>query len=151
MNQRYKSNAIVTDGQKEPAFEKDAELHYQPTSWPGARLPHVWVHSDKGDKASTLDLTGNGKFTVLTGIGGQGWLDAARTVGKELGIDITGHLIGPRQPWQDFSGDWARAREVRDSGMLLVRPDQHVGWRKDAISSDPAADLRRALTAILDR
>jgi 2,4-dichlorophenol 6-monooxygenase len=151
MNQRYKSNAIVTDGQKEPVFEKDAELHHQPTSWPGARLPHVWVHSDQGDKVSTLDLTGHGKFTVLTGIGGQGWLEAARTVGKDLGIDIAAHLIGPRQPWQDFSGDWARAREIRDSGVLLVRPDQHVGWRKDAISSDPTADLRRALTSILDR
>ena len=105
----------------------------------------------RGDKVSTLDLTGHGKFTVLTGIGGQGWLDAAKAVGKELGIDIAGHLIGPRQPWQDFSGDWARAREVRDSGVLLVRPDQHVGWRKDAISSDPTADLRHALTSILDR
>jgi 2,4-dichlorophenol 6-monooxygenase len=114
-------------------------------------VPHVWVHSDRGDKASTLDLTGHGRFTVLTGIGGQGWLDAAKAVGKELGIDITGHLIGPRQPWQDFSGDWARAREIRDSGVLLVRPDQHVAWRKDTISSDPTADLRQALTSILDR
>jgi 2,4-dichlorophenol 6-monooxygenase len=43
MNQRYKSDAIVTDGQMEPAFELDAELHYQPTTWPGARIPHVWV------------------------------------------------------------------------------------------------------------
>ena len=45
MNQRYRSNAIVTDGQPEPAFTKDPELHYQPTTWPGARLPHAWVFS----------------------------------------------------------------------------------------------------------
>ena len=43
MNQRYRSNAIVTDGIPEPEFTKDAELHYQPTTWPGARLPHVWL------------------------------------------------------------------------------------------------------------
>src|SRR6185312_12284296 len=36
MNQRYKSNAIVTDGETEPPFERDAELHYQSTTWPGA-------------------------------------------------------------------------------------------------------------------
>ena len=151
MNQRYRSDAVVTDGQPEPAFEKDAELHHQPTTWPGARLPHVWVHTDRGDKASTLDLTGHGAFTVLTGIGGQPWLDAARAVGAELGIDIRGHLIGPRQHWQDFSGDWARAREVRDSGVVLVRPDHHVCWRRETVASDPAAELRRVLKTILDR
>jgi branched-chain amino acid transport system substrate-binding protein len=34
MNQRYRSNAIVTDGEPEPSFEKDRELHYQPTISP---------------------------------------------------------------------------------------------------------------------
>lgn len=151
MNQRYVSDAIVADGTPEPAFTKDAELHYQPTSWPGARLPHVCVFTDAGDRVSTLDLVGKGRFTVLTGIGGQGWIDAARTVGRELGIDIAAHTIGPRQHWQDFTGDWARAREIRDGGVLLVRPDQHVAWRSQASSADPAGDLRRVLRSILDR
>jgi len=35
MNQRYTSGAIVTDGQPEPGFALDADLHYQPTTWPG--------------------------------------------------------------------------------------------------------------------
>jgi 2,4-dichlorophenol 6-monooxygenase len=65
MNQRYCSDAIVTDGQTEPPFEKDAELHYQPTTWPGARLPHVWVFDNDGGKVSTLDLAGHGRFSVL--------------------------------------------------------------------------------------
>lgn len=151
MNQRYRSDAIVTDGQPEPAFEKDAELHYQPTTWAGARLPHAWVFAEDGSKASTLDLTGKGRFTILTGIGGQGWVDAAQVVGKELGIDIAYHMIGPRQQWQDFTGDWARIREVRDSGALLVRPDQHVAWRTDAKGADPAGELRRVLKSILAR
>jgi 2,4-dichlorophenol 6-monooxygenase len=73
MNQRYRSGAVVTDGQAEPAFELDAELHYQPTTWPGARLPHVWVFDEAGAQHSTLDLTGRGRFTLLTGIGGEGW------------------------------------------------------------------------------
>jgi 2,4-dichlorophenol 6-monooxygenase len=151
MNQRYKSGAIVTDGQPEPAFEKDAELHYQPTTWPGARLPHVWLFGPEGEKVSSLDLTGHGVFTVLTGIGGDGWVAAAKSLSKEFGLPITVHKIGPRQTWQDFSGDWARAREIRDSGALLVRPDHHVAWRAEAAVADPEGELRRVLKTILDR
>jgi 2,4-dichlorophenol 6-monooxygenase len=58
MNQRYKSPAVVTDGQMEPAYELDAELHYQPTTWPGARLPHAWLFDRRWRK--TLD-TGSGR------------------------------------------------------------------------------------------
>jgi 2,4-dichlorophenol 6-monooxygenase len=151
MNQRYHSNAAVTDGQAEPAIEKDAELHYQPTTWPGARLPHAWVFAEDGSKVSTLDLTGKGRFTILTGIGGQGWIDAAKTVGTELGIEIACRTIGPRQEWQDYTGDWAQAREVRDSGVVLVRPDHHVAWRAETRVADPASELRRVLKSILDR
>ncbi len=151
MNQRYRSDAVVTDGQPEPAFASDAELHYQPTTWPGARIPHVWVFAPDGRKVSTLDLTGKGRFAILTGIGGQGWVEAAEVVGKELGIDIASHTIGPRQQWQDFTGDWARASEVRDSGVVLVRPDHHVAWRAEAKVADPAAELRRVLKSILAR
>lgn len=151
MNQRYRSDAIVTDGQPEPAYAKDAELHYQPTTWPGARLPHVWVFAADGSKVSTLDITGKGRFTILTGIGGQGWIDAARIVGDEFGIDIACRTIGPRQQWQDYTGDWSRASEVRDSGVVLVRPDHHVAWRAEAKVADPAAELRRVLKSILAR
>ena len=81
MNQRYRSDAVVADGTPEPAFERDSELHYAPTTWPGARLPHVWVFDRHGGRLSTLDLTGHGKFTVLTGIGGEAWVEAAKKLG----------------------------------------------------------------------
>jgi 2,4-dichlorophenol 6-monooxygenase len=151
MNQRYRSGAVVTDGQAEPAFELDAELHYQPTTWPGARLPHVWVFDETGAQHSTLDLCGHGRFTLLTGIGGAGWGEAAAKVGPEFGLDIAVRVIGPRQRYLDHTGDWARAREVRDSGCVLVRPDHHVAWRADEIALDPAAELRRVLSAVLAR
>ena len=149
MNQRYVSDAVVTGGQPAPAFEKDAELHYQPTTWPGARLPHAWLFAQDGSRLSTLDLCGKGRFTVLTGIGGNGWVEAAAQLAAELGLDIAAHVIGPRQAWQDLHGDWARQREVSDSGIVLVRPDHHVCWRREAAAADPLAELRRALTSIL--
>ena len=152
MNQRYTSAAIVTDGQIEPAFQLDADLHYQPTTWPGARLPHAWVYArETGAEVSTLDLCGHGKFTVLTGLGGEAWAAAAASVGAELGIEIVAHVIGPRRPYVDHSGDWARVSEVTDSGCILVRPDHHVAWRAEALAASPAGELRRVLRAILAR
>jgi 2,4-dichlorophenol 6-monooxygenase len=152
MNQRYRSDAIVTDGQIEPAFELDADLHYQPTTWPGARLPHVWVYArENGAEVSTLDLCGHGKFTLLTGLGGEAWVDAAQAVGAELGIEIVTHVIGPRRPYVDHSGDWARISEIADSGCLLVRPDHHVAWRAETLAADPKADLDRVLRKVLSR
>ncbi|WP_395173890.1 FAD-dependent oxidoreductase [Roseibium alexandrii] len=150
MNQRYKSDAIVTDGQPEPASDRDQELHYHATTWPGARIPHCWVFDhDTGNKYSTLDLCGGGKFTVLTAIGGEAWEDAAKTVGAELGLDIAVHVIGPRRKYVDHTGDWARANEITDRGCVLVRPDQHVAWRSEGMAADPAGELRRVLKSIL--
>ncbi|MGB3247043.1 MAG: FAD-dependent monooxygenase [Sulfitobacter sp.] len=149
MNQRYVSDAVVTDEQLEPPFSMDEELHYHPTTWPGARLPHVWVFTPEGKKVSSLDLAGHGAFTLLTGIGGEAWKDAADIVGAELGLAITFHLIGPRRAVQDHTGDWARISEIRDSGCILVRPDHHVAWRAEEMIDDPAGALRRVLGAIL--
>ena len=150
MNQRYRSGAVVADGQPEPAFARDPELHYQPTTWPGARIPHVWLYRG-AEQVSTLDVTGKGRFTLLTGIGGEAWLDAAAVVGAELGIDLAGLKIGPSCPLEDHLGAWAQARETRDSGCVLVRPDHHVCWRRDTVAADAAGELRRVLAAILDR
>ena len=151
MNHRYASSAVATDGKPEPAFTRDRELHFEQTTWPGARLPHAWVFDNGNGKASTLDLCGHGRFTVLTGIGGERWVEAAGRISAELGLPIATHVIGPRQAWQDHYGDWARAREVGDAGVILVRPDHHVAWRSDGMVADPDAELRRVLTTILDR
>lgn len=149
MNQRYRSSAIQTDGQPEPAFALNPELHAQFTTWPGSRLPHVWVFDRAGKKHSTLDLCGHGKFTLLTGIGGEAWADTAATVGQALGLEIRVQLIGTGRDWQDLGGDWARASEVADAGAVLVRPDHHVAWRRADMVANPAAELETALRAIL--
>lgn len=152
MNQRYRSSAVVTDGQIEPAFTLDADLHYQPTTWPGARLPHVWLYRhDTGAQVSTLDLCGHGRFTLLTGLGGEPWVAALAEVAQDLGIEVAAHVIGPRQTHVDHSGDWARASEIADTGCLLVRPDHHVCWRSESLSSRPREELMRVLCAVLAR
>jgi 2,4-dichlorophenol 6-monooxygenase len=148
LGHRYSSGAIISDGTVEPAYSRDPELYYHPTTWPGARLPHVWLGRD-GRRVSTHDLAGHGRFTLFTGISGQAWADAATTVAAELGLELTGYVIGPGRPYLDLYNDWARIREVAEDGCVLVRPDAHVAWRSAGRLADPAAELSRVLRTIL--
>jgi 2,4-dichlorophenol 6-monooxygenase len=151
MNQRYASNAVVADGVKAPGDGIDMELHYVPTTSPGARLPHVWLFDGHGRQYSTLDICGKGVFTLVTGIGGEVWVEAAKAEAKKRGITISTRVIGPRRDFEDHTGDWARAREIGDSGCLLVRPDQHVAFRSPSASKSAGKDLAAALNKILGK
>ncbi len=148
MNQRYRSDAIVPDGTPEPEFIRDRELYYQATTWPGAKIPHVWLEHG-GEKLSTLDLVGRGRFTLLTGIAGDGWIEAAARLSADLGVEIRAFQIGPGCEVADPFGDWAQVREVEDSGCILVRPDGHVCFRARDISARPLADLSEVLEQIV--
>ncbi len=149
LNQRYRSAAVVPDDTPEPPLERDAELYFHPTTWPGARLPHVWLQKD-GRAISTLDVAGSGRFVVLTGIGGDGWIQAAKSASAQFGIAIDGFVIGPGRELTDLYGEWAEAREIGESGCLLVRPDAHVGWRA-ADAGDEQNRLSAAVARILGR
>jgi 2,4-dichlorophenol 6-monooxygenase len=135
MNQRYASSAVVSDGTPAPAYQRDHELYYQATTWPGAHLPHVWVEQH-GQRKSTLDLTGKGRFVLLTGIGGDCWKTAADAVTSKLGVPVDVVTIGPAgSDAQDVYADWYRASEVEEDGCVLVRPDMYIGWRaKEAMA-----------------
>jgi 2,4-dichlorophenol 6-monooxygenase len=151
LGQRYRSAAVVPDGTPEPASERDPELYYQATTWPGARLPHCWVGVD-GARVSTLDLAGHGRFVLLTGINGAAaWTQAAAAATAQTGVDIDVHVIGPGQEVIDLYDDWARLREVDESGCVLVRPDAHVAWRSVDDAGDPSAALAAALGQVLGR
>ncbi|MER7557737.1 FAD-dependent monooxygenase [Nocardioides sp. NPDC126508] len=150
LDQRYASGAVLDDGTPWPAPDRDPELYHHPTTHPGARLPHAWVEKDRV-RLSTLDLTGHGEFTLLTGVGGEAWADAAGKVAADLGLRISVKPIGAGCEYADPTGDWAARREVGDTGAILVRPDQHIAWRAHDLTDDPAADLGRALRTVLDR
>jgi 2,4-dichlorophenol 6-monooxygenase len=152
-NQRYASAAVAPDGTPMPEYQRDPELYAQPSTWPGAKLPHTWV-TRGGRRVSTLDLAGHGRFALVTGIGGQPWLDAAAELGADLGLAITPVLIGPGQPYEDPYGTWAALREIDDGGVLLVRPDLYVAARHLAAPASPeqARDwLAATLSSVLAR
>jgi len=144
MGQRYESSAVYTADEKTPykapeAVAKDHVLNYVPSTYPGCRLPHVWLNKAVPvEPVSTIDLAGKGAFTVLTGIGGEAWKEAASEVGRKLGITINAYSIGFRQDYEDVYFDWARIREVDETGCILVRPDRFVAWRCPEVLGDAA-------------
>ncbi|MEW2118838.1 FAD-dependent monooxygenase [Streptomyces sp. NPDC005474] len=144
LNQRYESAAIVPDGTPDPGFARDPELHHQPSTRPGARIPHAWLTS--GTRTlSTLDTVGRGRFTLLTGIGGDAWVRAA----KAQPLDIATVVVGPGQEYEDPYGDWAGLSEISDAGVLLVRPDGFVAFRHAEAAEDAEQLLTDALRQIL--
>ena len=148
LGQRYRSAAIVSDGTPEPEYERDPELYYHSTTWPGARLPHCWLVRD-GRKVSTHDLTGKGRFTLLTGIGGENWKEAAEEVARRTGLDIQCFVIGPGYEILDLYDDWVHLSGVEESGCVLVRPDAHVAWRRPSVADDCVTELERIMNQIL--
>ncbi|MCH1867283.1 FAD-dependent monooxygenase [Nocardioides sp. CFH 31398] len=150
LGQRYASSAVVADGTEEPPYTRDPELYYHPTTWPGARLPHCWLGRD-GVRVSTHDVAGHGRFTLLTGITGRAWSDAAARVAERLGVDVRAVVVGPGADVTDLYEDWSRLREVDEDGCVLVRPDNHVAWRSRELTDDPAATLEDVLRQLLDR
>ncbi|WP_299774044.1 FAD-dependent monooxygenase [uncultured Tateyamaria sp.] len=133
LNQRYDSSAVVSDGSEDVGFSEDRDLVHQPNTRPGSHLRHVWLEKDQR-LVSSFDLCGKGQFTILTGIGGEAWVDAAAAVKGATGVEITVHVIGAGQEYKDAYGDFARTSETEETGALLVRPDMFIGWRAGDVS-----------------
>lgn len=148
LGQYYRSAAIASDGTERPTPERDAELYYEPSTHPGARLPHAWV-GDSKRKFSTHDLASYGQFTLFTGVTGERWDAATREVSERFGITVKTVVVGPGQEVTDLYFDWERLRGVAEDGAVLVRPDKHVGWRVQNLPADPEAALSGAISTIL--
>lgn len=143
LNQRYESSAVIPDmGQQEEVWKQDPVLYLQATTRPGAKIPHAWLVNKEGHRISTLDVVGKGNFTLVTGLAGRAWVDAAKELNQPfLKVVVTGER-GTADPYCD----WQRIREIHEAGALLVRPDGVVAWR----SVDAVWDLEQAFKALKD-
>ena len=143
----YEGAAVIGDGTEAPPRAPMGDV-YVPCTRPGHRLPHVWVSRD-GERVSTHDLCGRGRFVLITGDAGAGaWKTAVAQVVEALGLTVDVLVI---DRGNDTEGRWATLRQTSDAGAVLVRPDVHVGWRCASLPADPAAALQAALVAILAR
>jgi 2,4-dichlorophenol 6-monooxygenase len=121
-------------------------VYYQPTTRPGARVPHARLERD-GVPVSSLDLVDDLGFALLTGPGGEAWSRPAAEASAHTGVPVRVHFIGGREGVTDPYGEWASRREVEATGCVLVRPDRHVAWRSMRYAQDSA----QRLPAMLDQ
>ena len=119
---------------------------YQPSTRPGAPLPHAWVDDEDGNRRPVKDLVAPGRFLLIAGEDGHAWCEAARQFAAEADIPLDalriGHLDGDLY---DPRCTWLRHRQIASDGAILVRPDRFIAWRSPAGSGRaPGCARRRA-------
>ena len=115
---RYVDSPIIADvpGGPEHLFRQ-----YEPSTWPGARLPHVWLD----DGTALHDRIPDG-YTLLR-LGRR----KADTSGLERAIR------SHEAPLTVLDIPDMMVREICGYDLILVRPDLHVVWRSQAPPDDP--------------
>jgi 2-polyprenyl-6-methoxyphenol hydroxylase-like FAD-dependent oxidoreductase len=118
---RYVDSPIVW---QEPGDAPDPDNpQYVPTSWPGARLPHIWLD----DRSALHDRLGSGYTLLRMGKSSDDARDLERAFQKF------------RAPLDTLQINGERARDIYGYDLLLVRPDLHVAWRGNKIPENPQA------------
>ena len=124
---RYESPAIVDDGSPLPD-PVDPVRVYEPSTRPGAPLPHAWIDDEDGGRRAIKDLVGPGRFLLIAGEEGESWCEAARELAEEADLPLDalriGHLDGDLY---DPRCTWLRHRQIATDGAVLVRPDRFIG------------------------
>ncbi len=126
----YDSSPIIAyDGSEHPAYTMDS---YTPSTVPGCRTPHLWC----ADGRSLYDAMGP-EFTLLRfdSAAEVAPLDAAA---RERGVPLS--ILDIQMP-----GPAA----IDSGGLVLSRPDQHVGWRGNKLPADPLALIDRVRGAAI--
>ena len=111
------SGPLVRSETTPQPVDGEGVVHYRPTTWPGARLPHTWLVDD-GDIVSSHDLLDLRDFTLFTN-SPRSWQEIipADTPVTVVGLDT---VVAP-DPCTVLD-----LFEVGRDGAVLVRPDGHV-------------------------
>jgi len=124
---RYDGSPIIVGDEPPPADVFPATYdRYTPCGIPGGRAPHLWLDAERIMGSSLYDHLGK-CFTLLR-------LNSA--------IDTTpiAQAAAKRNiPLTVLDVALAEARPLYGRDLILVRPDQFIAWRGDAVPSDPDA------------
>jgi 2-polyprenyl-6-methoxyphenol hydroxylase-like FAD-dependent oxidoreductase len=94
---------------------------YQPTTWPGARLPHVWLDDGTPMQDHLAD-----RYTVLK---------LGRTQADTSALEKAIRSYGA--PVSALDAADSAARDIYGYDLILLRPDMHVVWRGQDAPADP--------------
>jgi hypothetical protein len=125
---RYAGSPLIAD---EPGGPEDDFRAYRPTSWPGARLPHVWLEGH----VALQDRLGPG-YALLR-------LARKDTSALEAAMRARG------APFEVLDIPDSAARDLYGHDLILLRPDLHVAWRGNRMPAEPAK-LAARLTGHLE-
>jgi len=120
MGYRYVDSPIIMDipGGPEHLFRE-----YVPSTWPGARLPHVWLD----DGTALQDRLPVNGFTLLK---------LGRTQADTAELESAIHASGA--PLTVLHLPDQIARELYGFDLILLRPDMHIVWRGQEPPDDAA-------------
>jgi hypothetical protein len=124
---RYVDSPIICDipGGPEHLFRV-----YEPTTWPGARLPHVWLN----DGTAVQDRLPEYGYTILK-------------LGK-TGIDtgpLQAAIASYGAPVKTLDIPDEIARDIYGHDVILLRPDMHIVWRGNT-APDNVAEIAAIAT-----
>ena len=118
LGHRYEDSPICVPDGTPPT--PDEYSTYIPTTRPGSRAPHVWL----GDGRSTLDLFGHAFVLVCTDQRLQGDADT-----------LAQAFAARKVPFQIECIDEPSVAAAYEMPLVLVRPDGHVAWRGNQVTS----------------
>jgi 2-polyprenyl-6-methoxyphenol hydroxylase-like FAD-dependent oxidoreductase len=127
---RYAGSPLIAE---EPGAPDDDFGRYVPTSWPGARLPHVWLDGH----VPVQDRLGPGYTLLRLGRGPKETSDFEKA------------MANSGAPFQVVDIADAAARDLYGFDLILLRPDMHVAWRGNRAPAD-AARLAARVTGHLE-
>ncbi|MFZ2736685.1 MAG: FAD-dependent monooxygenase [Burkholderiaceae bacterium] len=121
MGYRYVDSPIIMDipGGPEHLFRE-----YVPSTWPGARLPHVWLN----DGSAIQDRLPSQGYTLLKLGNSQ-----RPTANLEQAFAAYG------APLTVLTLDDQLARDLYGFDLILLRPDMHIVWRGQQLPDDAAS------------
>lgn len=127
---RYDGSPLIIPDGVAPA---DSLIKYTPTSIPGGRTPHFWLDENRGYGSSLYDRLGTG-FTLLR-------LGPLAPEASEFMVAASSLLI----PLKILDVADTVARDLYECDLALIRPDQYVAWRGNAVPVDAESVLMQLM------